>query len=118
MGPDEGQRQLGDLVSELFEPTVFLSPLFDLGDEINGDVNGVGLGFDLPGQIVAEVFLAAGTAAVGIAAGAEDGDEAGGQDGAAGLEFLLAGLELAADKGGVFWDIHEAKQGCVQDICN
>ena len=86
MGLDEGQGQLGDLMDELFETAVFLSPLFDLGNQIHRDVSSVGFGFDLPGQIVAQVLLASGTAAVGIAACAAEGDEAGGQNRALGLE--------------------------------
>ena len=66
----------------------------------------MGFALDFPGQIVAEVFLTAGAAAVGIAAGAADGDEAGGQDGTFGLEGFLAGLEGAADEGGVLGDFH------------
>ena len=46
----------------------------------------MGLAFDFPGQIVAGMFMAAGASAVGIAAGAPQGDEAGGQDGAFGSE--------------------------------
>ena len=106
MGLDEGQGELGDLVDELFEAAVFLSPYFGLGDQFHGDVSGVGFGFDLPGQIMAQVLVPAGTAAVGIAARATDGDEAGGQDGAFGLELFLAGLKEAADQGGVFGDFH------------
>jgi hypothetical protein len=97
---------LGDLVDELFEAAVFLGPLFDLGEEVHWDVSGVGFGFDLPGEIVAQVLLALGAAAVGIAAGAADGDEAGGQDWGLGLELFLAGLEGAADQGGVLGYLH------------
>ena len=68
----------------------------------------MGLGFDFPGEIVAQVLVAAGTAAVGIATSAADGDEAGGQDRAFSLEFFLAGLEGATDQGGVLGDFHEA----------
>ncbi len=106
MGLDQRQGELGDLVDELFEAAVFLSPLFDLGDEIHRDVSGVGLGLDLPGEVVTQMLLAAGAAAMGIAASAADGDEAGGQDRALGLEFLLAGLEEAADQGGMFGYFH------------
>ena len=81
---------------------MFLSPLFGLGEQIHRDVSGVSFGFDLPGEIVAEVLLASGTAAVGITAGATDGDEAGGQHGAFSLELLLAGQQEAADQRGVF----------------
>jgi hypothetical protein len=51
---------------------------------------------------MAQMLFTPGAAAVGIAASAADGDEAGGQDGAFGLEFFLAGLEGATDEGGVF----------------
>jgi hypothetical protein len=106
MGLNQGQGELGDLVNQLFETAVFLSPLFDLGKQIHRDVNGMGFGFDLPGEVMAGVLLASGTAAVGIAASAADGDEAGGQDGAFGLELLLTGLEEPADQGGMFWCFH------------
>ena len=116
MGLNEGQGELGDLVDELFEAAVFLSPLFDLGNQIHWNVSGVGFGFDLPGQVVAQVLLAAGTAAVGIAASAADGDEAGGQDGAFGLELFLAGLEEAADEGGVFGYFHTFRSASFSSI--
>ena len=103
---NERQRQLGDLADELFETAVFLSSLCDFWEEIHRDVNGMGLGFELPGQIVAQVLVATGATAVGIAASAADGDEAGGQHGALGLELLLAGLEAAADQGGMFGYFH------------
>mgnify|MGYP006267104957 CR=1 FL=1 len=72
----------------------------------------MGLGLDLPGEIVAEVFVAAGTAAVGIAASAAEGDEAGGQDRAFSLELFLARLEGAADQGGVLGCFHERLCEC------
>ena len=106
MGPNERQGQLGDVVDELFEAAVFLSPLDDLGNQIDRDVSGVGFGFDFPGEIVARVFLATGTTAVGIAASAAEGDEAGGQDRALGLKFFLAGLEGTANEGGMFRYVH------------
>lgn len=55
---------------------------------------------------MAQMLLASGTTAVGIAAGATDGDEAGGQNRALGLELFLAGLKEAADQGGVFGNFH------------
>jgi len=106
MGLDQSQRQLGYFADQLFEPAVFLSPLFDLGQQIHRNVSGMGFGFDLPSQVVAQVLLASGAAAVGVAAGASDGDEASGQDRAFGLELLLAGLEEAVDQGGVFGRLH------------
>ena len=67
---------MGDLVDELFEAAVFLSPLFDLWEQIHRDVNGMGFGFELPGEVVAQVLVASGTAAVGIATGAAETTEA------------------------------------------
>ena len=106
MGLDQGQGQLSQFAYQLFEAAVFLSPLFGLGEQIHRDVSGVGFGLNLPGQIVAQMLFASGTAAIGIAASAADGDEAGGQDGAFGLELFLAGLKEAADQGGVFRNFH------------
>ena len=60
MGLDEGQGELGDLADQLFEAAMFLSPLFDLGEQIHRDVSGVGFGFDLPGQIMAQVLCGLG----------------------------------------------------------
>jgi len=57
------------------------------------------------------MLFASGTAAVGIAARATDGDEAGSQDGAFGLELFLAGLKEAADQGGVFRNFHTFTTG-------
>jgi hypothetical protein len=106
MGLDQGQGELGDLADELFETAMFLSPLFDLGQQIDRNVSGVGFGFDFPGEIVAQVLLALGTAAVGIAASAANRHEAGGQDRAFGLEFFLASLEEATDQGGMLGYFH------------
>ena len=85
---------------------MFLSPFFDLWNQIDRDVGGVGFGFDLPGEVMAEMFLAFGTTAIGVAASTTDGHEAGGQNWAFGLKLLLAGLEEAADESGVFGYFH------------
>ena len=106
MGLNEGQGELGDLVDESFEAAVFLSPLLGLGNQIQRNVNRVSFGFDLPGQIVAQMLFASGTAAVGVAASTADSDEAGGQNRAFGLELFLAGLKEAADQGGVLGYFH------------
>jgi len=106
MGLDQRQGQLSQFANQLFEAAVFLSPLFGLGDEFDRHVSGVGFGFDLPSEVMAQMLLASGTAAVGIAASAADGDEAGGQNWAFSLELLLAGLKEAADQGGMFGDFH------------
>lgn len=55
------------------------------------------------------MLLAAGTAAVGIAARAANGHEAGGQHRAFGLELLLAGLKEAADQSGMLRYSHELR---------
>ena len=94
-----------------------MSPLRDLGEEVHWDVSGVGFGFDLPGQVMARVLLAASAAAVGIAASATEGDEAGGQHGAFGLELFLTGLEEAADEGGVFGYFH-GLGGVIMVLCD
>ena len=106
MGADQCQRQLCQFADQLFEAAVFLRPLFDLGEEIHRNVNGLGLAFALPSHVVAQVLMASGTAAVGIAASAAAGDEAGGQHRAPGLELLLAGLERPADQGGMLGCFH------------
>ena len=106
MGLDQRQGQLSQFANQLFEAAVFLSPLFGLGDKFDRHVSGVGFGFDLPSEVMAQMLLASGTAAVGIAASAADSDEAGGQHWAFGLELLLAGLKEAADQSGVFGDFH------------
>ena len=66
----------------------------------------MGLGFDLPGEVVAGMLVTSGAAAIGVAASAADGHKAGGQHGAFGLELFLAGLKEAADQGGVFRNFH------------
>lgn len=109
MGLDERQGQLGQFAGELFEAAVFLGPLFGLGNQIHRDVSGVGFGLHFPGQIVAQMLFASGTAAIGVAAGTTDRNEAGGQDRAFGLELLLAGLKGAADQGGMFRNFHMFK---------
>jgi hypothetical protein len=103
---DQGQSQLGHLAGKRFEAAVFLGPLFDLGDQRDRYVDGAGFGFNLPGEIVAGMLVAAGTTAVGITTGATESDQAGGQQGAFGLEFLLAGLEGSADQRRMFWHFH------------
>jgi hypothetical protein len=114
MGLDEHQGQLGQFAYELFEAAVFLSPLFDLREQIHRDVNGMGFGFELPGEVVARVLVASSAAAVGVPAGAADDDEASGQDGGFGLELLLAGLEAAADQS----RITTAPRRCEIQLCH
>lgn len=66
----------------------------------------MGFGFDFPGEVMAGMLLASGAAAVGIAANAAEGDEAGGQHGPFSLELFLSGLEEPADQGGMFGYFH------------
>ena len=106
MGLDQSQGQLSQFADQLFEAAVFLSPLLGLGKQIHRDVSSMGFGFDLPGQVVAQVLFASGAAAIGVAASTANGDEAGGQNRAFGLELLLAGVEESADQGGMFWCFH------------
>jgi len=97
---------LSYFANQLFEAAMFLSPLFGLGHQIHRDVSGMGFGLNFPGEVVAQMFIASGTAAVGIATSPADGDEAGGQHWAFGLELLLTGLQGSADEGGVFGYFH------------
>jgi hypothetical protein len=72
----------------------------------------MGFGFDFPGQVMAGMLVALSAAAAGIAADAADGHEAGGQDGALGLELFLTGLKEPADQGGVpgYFHFHTLKR--------
>lgn len=90
---------------------MFLSPLFGLGHQIHRDVSGMCFGLNFPGEVVAQMFIASGTAAVGVATSPADGDEAGGQHWAFGLELLLTGQQEAADQGGVFGYFHGLAAG-------
>ena len=117
VGLDQRQGQLGYFADQLFEAAVFLSPLFDLGNQIHRDVNGLGFGFDLPGEVMAGMFVAAGATAVGVAASAADGYQAGGQHGPFGLELFLSGLEEPADQGWVFGYFHK-QWSCIFSFYN
>lgn len=85
---------------------MFLSPLFGLGHQIHRDVSGMCFGLNFPGEVVAQMFIASGAAAVGVATSPADGDEAGGQHWAFSLELLLPGQQESADQGGVFGYFH------------
>ena len=106
MGLNQCQGQLGDLGYQVFDPAVFLGPLFDLGKQIHRDVSGMGFSFDLPGEVMAGMLVASGATAVGVAARAADGHKAGGQHWAFGLELFLSGLEEPADQGWMFGCFH------------
>jgi hypothetical protein len=109
MGFDQGQGQQGQLAQELFDASVFLNPLFYLRQQFQRDVSSVCFGFDLPSEVMAWVFLAFSTTAIGVATAAEDGDQACCQHWALGLELLLAGLEGAADQRWMFRYVHQFK---------
>ena len=97
---------MGDLPKEAFEAVVFVLPLMDLGKQRLGDIGAAGLAVFFPGQVMAWVFVAPGATAGGLAAGALDGDQAGGHHGALGVERLLAGGEGLLDQGGMGGDFH------------
>jgi hypothetical protein len=106
MGLDQRQGQLSQLAHQLFETAMFLSPLFDLGKQIHRDVSGLGFGFHFPGEVMAGMLVTLGATAMGIAAEAADGHEAGGENRASGLELFLAGLEEPADQRGMLGYFH------------
>jgi hypothetical protein len=66
----------------------------------------MGFGLMLPGQVMAWMFFALMAMTVGIATAAADGDQTGGQHGAAGLELFLSGGEEPVDQSGMFWHFH------------
>lgn len=72
----------------------------------------MGFGFDFPSEVMAGMLVTFGATAVGVAADAADGHEAGGQNRALGLELFLAGLEEPADQGGVagYFHFHTLKR--------
>jgi hypothetical protein len=109
MGLDQSQGEPGHFADELFDAAVFLCPCFDLGQQIHGDVGSVGFAFDLPCEAMARVLMTLRTAAIGVATGAADGNQAGGQERPPGLELLLPGLQGAADQCGMFRDFHGIK---------
>ena len=115
VGLDQGQAQLGDFGQEAFEPAILELPLLDLGEQGLGHVGAAGFAVFFPGEVVTDGFVALGTAAGGLAAGAVDGDQGGGQDGALGLEPLLAGAEGALDQGGMGGRLHGLGCGLVPE---
>jgi len=106
VGADLGEGQLGDLPQEGFEPAVFGNPALHLGQEFLGDVDGAGFAVLFAGQVVAGMALALLAMAAGASALFVNEDQAGGQDGAAGLKGFGAGEELSGDEGGVSGDVH------------
>ena len=48
----------GDLTDELFEAVVVSMPLLDLRDQVQGNINGVGLGLEFIGEMPAQAGAA------------------------------------------------------------
>jgi hypothetical protein len=110
MGPNLGQSQLGDLAQEGFEAAVFGDPVLNLVQEVLGDVDGAGFAPLFAGEVVGGMALSLLAMAAGTTASFVNEDEAGSQGGAAGLELLGAGLEVARDEGGVLGDFHAERE--------
>jgi hypothetical protein len=106
VGLDLGQSQIGDVTEQRFDAFVFGDPLLDLGEQILGDVDGAGFALHFKGQVVGQVALPRLAVAAGASAFSAKSDEAGGDKRAFQGEILEAGLQVAADQGGVFWDFH------------
>jgi len=83
----------------------------DLRKQRLGHVGAAGFALFLPGEVVTDVFVAVGTVAGGLAAGATDGDQGGGQDGALGLELFLTGAEGSLDQGRMYGCFHGMGRG-------
>jgi len=79
-----------------------------------GDINGAGFAFDFIGQVMGQVALAGLAVAAGPAAFAAEGHEGGGDKRALGFELFDAGVELTADQGGMFGEVHRAVRERVQ----
>ena len=103
---DLGQGQLGDLPVEGLEAVVLGDPGLHLREQILGDIHRARFPVLLAGQVMAGMAGSSLAVTAGTTASFVNRDEAGGQDGTAGLEFLGAGLEVARDQGGVFGDDH------------
>ena len=102
------QGQLRDHLVQVLQTPVLGDPSLHLWEQILGNIDRAGLPLLLAGEVMAGMTLPLLAMAAGAPALFVNGDEAGGQDGAAGLEFLGAGLEVAGDQGGVFGYFHEA----------
>ena len=103
---DPGQSQLGDLTDQRFDALVFVNPLTNLRDEILGDIDGSGFALFLAGEEKAGMARTSQAVAAGVATLFVNGDQAGGHQGAVGLELFDARMELPLDESGVFGDFH------------
>ena len=101
------QGQLRDHLVQVLQTVVLGDPSLHLREQILGDVDRAGLSVLLAGEVMAGMALPLLAMAAGPSTLLVNGDEAGGQDGAAGLEFFGAGQEVAGDQGGMFGYFHE-----------
>src|SRR5215210_2406229 len=95
-----------DLGLEGLEAFVFGDPCSDVVEEVERDVDGAGLAFDLVAEVPGEVRLACAAAAGGLAAAFFDLGEGPSQDGPVRGHAGAAGVEHGADLGGVFGYAH------------
>jgi hypothetical protein len=73
-----------------------------------GDINGAGFTLDFIGQVMGQVPFTGLAVAAGTAALAAESHQAGGDKRALEFERFDAGVEVAADQGGMLWDFHMA----------
>ena len=108
MALDLGQGQVGNVAHQGFEAFVFADPLLNLREQILGDINGTGFALYFEGQVIGQVAFTGLAVAAGAAALSLEGDQAGSDERAVGLELLDARQEVAADQGGMFGYLHKA----------
>ena len=101
------QGQLRDHLVQVLETAVLGDPSLDFREQILGDIDRAGLSVLLAGEVMAGMARPLLAMAAGPTALFVNGDEAGGQDRTAGLEFFGAGQEVAGDQGGMFGYFHE-----------
>jgi hypothetical protein len=106
VGLNLSQGQVGDVAHQGLEAFVLAYPLLDLGQQILGDINRAGFAFYFVGQVMGQMAFTGLAVATGPAAFSSEGDQTGGDKRALGLELLEPGVEVTADQGGVFWNLH------------
>lgn len=85
---------------------MFAHPLLDFREQVLRDVDGAGFAFDFIGQVMGQVPLAGLAVAAGAAAFAAERHQTGGDKRAVEFELLNARVEVAADQGGMFGNLH------------
>jgi hypothetical protein len=83
----------------------------DVRQEFLGDIDGFGFTLFFAGEVKGGVARAFGAVATGATTAAVDGDQAGGQDGAARLGLLEASQEEALNERGRFGGFHGGFSG-------